>query len=105
MKISHFKYRNAVIDIEIEGSGNEIASIEIDGKNVPLSDGGIVLSNGDSGYVEYFRTKERSFNEERDYLYPIPTEDRSTNPNLKQNPGWKDGLSEGTSDTTDNGMN
>ena len=34
MKISHFKYRNAVIDIEIEGSGNEIASIEIDGKKI-----------------------------------------------------------------------
>ena len=83
----------------------QIQEIEIDGKNVPLSDGGIVLSNGDSGYVEYFRTKNRSFNEERDYLYPIPTEDRSTNPNLKQNPGWNDGLSEESSADTDNGMN
>ena len=83
----------------------QIQEIEIDGKNVPLSDGGIVLSNGDNGFIEYFRTKDRSFDEERDYLYPIPTGDRSTNPNLKQNPGWKDGLSEDSSADTDNGMN
>lgn len=34
MKISRFKYRDAVIDVEIEGLGSEIASIEIDGKKV-----------------------------------------------------------------------
>ena len=36
----------------------------------------------------------REFNEERDYLYPIPTTERSlTNGALTQNPGWDDGLS------------
>jgi hypothetical protein len=29
-----------------------------------------------------------SFDENRDYLYPIPSEDLSLNPNLIQNPGW-----------------
>lgn len=35
-----------------------------------------------------------SFDEKRDYLYPIPINDRSLNPQLTQNPGWVDGLSE-----------
>jgi hypothetical protein len=29
-----------------------------------------------------------SFDESRDYLYPIPSEDLELNPNLVQNPGW-----------------
>ena len=35
----------------------------------------------------------RSWNENRDYLYPIPTDDRNlTGGALTQNPGWDDGL-------------
>ena len=71
----------------------QIQEIEIDGKNVPCTDG-VVLSEGRSGYIDMHRLKNRSFDENRDYLYPIPLEDRQLNPNLKQNPGWKDGLSE-----------
>ena len=53
----------------------------------------IILSEGDKGYVYYHKTVLRtSFNEERDYLYPIPSGERSLNPNLTQNPGWSDGL-------------
>lgn len=53
----------------------------------------ILLSNGSSGYVNYHKTHERyGFNESRDYLYPIPINERSLNPNLAQNPGWNDGL-------------
>lgn len=32
--------------------------------------------------------KTRVFNEEKDYLYPIPIQELQLNPNLKQNPGW-----------------
>ena len=71
----------------------QIQEIEIDGKNVPCTNG-VVLSEGRSGYIDMHRLKNRSFDENRDYLYPIPLEDRQLNPNLKQNPGWKDGLSE-----------
>ena len=71
----------------------QIQEIEIDGKNVPCTNG-VVLSEGRSGYIDMHRLKNRSFDEDRDYLYPIPLEDRQLNPNLKQNPGWKDGLSE-----------
>ncbi len=46
------------------------------------------------GYMFYHKTVERTkFNEGRDYLYPIPSTERELNPNLTQNPGWNDGLS------------
>lgn len=46
------------------------------------------------GYMFYHKTVERTkFNEGRDYLYPIPSTERNLNPNLEQNPGWSDGLS------------
>ncbi|MCD8276174.1 MAG: RagB/SusD family nutrient uptake outer membrane protein [Alistipes sp.] len=54
---------------------------------------GITLSDGNWGYLSYHKNVERTkFNEERDYLYPIPTDERSLNKNLTQNPGWVDGL-------------
>ena len=52
----------------------------------------IYLSNGTSGYVDPQQNSEHSFNEARDYFYPIPIDERSLNPNLAQNPGWNDGL-------------
>lgn len=83
----------------------QIQEIEIDGKYVPYSDG-IVLSEGNSGYVDMHRLKTRSFDENRDYLYPIPRGDRDLNLKLTQNPGWNDGLGTGSADgDTDNGMN
>lgn len=56
-------------------------------------DNTIILSDGDKGYVDMHRSKTRSFNEERDYLYGIPTGDILLNRNLKQNPGWATGIS------------
>lgn len=57
----------------------------------------INLSEGDKGYVmpykPYTDRGEITFDESRDYFYPIPIDDRSLNHNLKQNPGWNDGLS------------
>ena len=52
----------------------------------------IYLSEGTSGSVDPQQTSEHSFNEARDYFYPIPIDERSLNPNLTQNPGWNDGL-------------
>ena len=50
---------------------------------------GIFLSNGNSGYVDMHKNADRQgFNEDRDYLYPIPTDELNLNPNLTQNPGW-----------------
>ena len=53
----------------------------------------IVLSGGNSGFVSPHATTDRTWNEGRDYLYPIPIDERSlTRGALKQNPGWDDGL-------------
>lgn len=54
----------------------------------------ILLSGGTRGYVSYHKNIERTpYNEERDYLYPIPRNERTLNENLTQNPGWNDGIS------------
>ena len=53
------------------------------------------LSEGTKGYYEHHRDDRKNFvwNEGRDYLYPIPVDERSlTNGALIQNPGWNDGL-------------
>ena len=53
----------------------------------------ILLTEGTKGYLDYHQNAERNgFNEARDYLYPIPIDERTLNPNLTQNPGWNDGL-------------
>ena len=44
-------------------------------------------------YVDIHMHKDMGkWDETRDYLYPIPSVERSLNPNLTQNPGWVDGL-------------
>ena len=56
----------------------------------------IFLSEGDKGYAVRFGSDafKRTWNENRDYLYGIPTNERSlSNGALSQNPGWNDGLS------------
>ena len=53
----------------------------------------IVLSEKTSGNLLAHSTIHRTWNEERDYLYPIPTDDRVlTQGAISQNPGWDDGL-------------
>ena len=53
----------------------------------------IILSNRNYGYIEPHRDTKLSFNEERDYLSPIPSNERTlTGGALTQNPGWEDGL-------------
>ncbi len=69
-----------------EKPANDMVNIEIG------SDTGVLLSNDTYGYLDHHKNVAHSFDESRDYYYPIPTKERSLNPNLKQNPGWKDGL-------------
>ena len=53
----------------------------------------IILSDRNHGYIEPHRDTKFSFNEERDYLSPIPSNERTlTGGALTQNPGWEDGL-------------
>ncbi|WP_423148000.1 RagB/SusD family nutrient uptake outer membrane protein [Rubrolithibacter danxiaensis] len=39
----------------------------------------------DNGYI---RANQRTFDESKNYLWPIPRDERNLNPNLTQNPGW-----------------
>ncbi len=53
----------------------------------------IYLSEDESGYIMPHKNTSQIWDENKDYLYPIPTDDRAlTGLELKQNPGWNDGL-------------
>lgn len=52
----------------------------------------IFLTDGSHGYIDYhtgIKTPRYGFNENRDYLYPLPSDELGLNSNLTQNPGWK----------------
>ena len=52
------------------------------------------LSEGDHGYLTYWAGEDYEWNEGRDYLWPVPADQRSaTHGALTQNPGWEDGVS------------
>ena len=81
---------NGTLDLEIipaDGSASSTAATK-----KKLGDE-IYLSEGESGLVWLHKNILRNWNEDRDYLYPIPTDDRNlTGGALTQNPGWNDGL-------------
>ena len=53
----------------------------------------VFLSNGTSGNMVAYKDMIMQWNEDKDYLYPIPITDRTmTSGALSQNPGWIDGL-------------
>lgn len=52
----------------------------------------IWLTEGTKGYMNYHHNVTHTFDENRDYYYPIPINERTLNKNLTQNPGWNDGL-------------
>ena len=53
----------------------------------------LILSNGVSGNMWAFSTLTFQFDENKDYLNPVPTNERVlSNGAVTQNPGWNDGL-------------
>lgn len=53
----------------------------------------IFLSDGNSGNIILHTDYPRKWTDPRDYLYPVPTDDRIlTQGAITQNPGWTDGL-------------
>ena len=48
----------------------------------------ILFTEGDHGYVDVTPHLPGVWKENRDYFYPIPTDELTLNPNLVQNPGW-----------------
>lgn len=51
----------------------------------------VVLENG-YGQILVNPQIPKQFDENKDYLFPIPIQERLLNPNLTQNPGWDDGI-------------
>lgn len=51
----------------------------------------VLLSKRTHGYIQ-LHDGIGKWDENRDYLYAIPSTERTLNPNLTQNPGWEDGL-------------
>ena len=87
---------------DLSGDGQPDVTLYANGTPKPVVTSGvayeigkeIILSGGNKGYIYYHKNIERTaFDEGRDYLYPIPINERSLNHNLTQNPGWNDGLS------------
>jgi len=84
---------------DLDGNGKIDVILYVDNRTsapnvTPLKIGtDIFLSEGTKGYVEAHAGRERFFDEGRDYLFPIPINERVlTGGKLTQNPGWKDGL-------------
>ena len=46
------------------------------------------LTHSGGGYILTNRNINKTFREDRDYLWPLPVEDRELNEHLKQNPNW-----------------
>lgn len=69
-----------------EGDKDKATNLKI-GTNIYLH------GDGESGFLTIHSGLAREWREDRDYFYPIPTQDRIlTNGALKQNPGWDDKL-------------
>lgn len=88
-------------EYDLTGDGKADVILYASGMSKPTASGvqvykigeDILLSNDTKGYVSYHKNIARTpFSEERDYFYPIPSNERSLNKQLKQNPGWNDGL-------------
>ncbi len=87
---------------DLSGDGNTDVILYASGTAKPEAGSGvlvyeigkdILLTENNQGYLYYHKNIVRNgFNEGRDYLCPIPINERSLNPNLTQNPGWMDGL-------------
>ncbi len=87
---------------DLSGNGKADIILYTSDQAKPTADAGVLvykigtdiqLTGDNKGYVYYHKNITRTpYDEVRDYLYPIPTNERSLNNKLTQNPGWVDGL-------------
>lgn len=85
-------------DLDGDGTNDVYLYLSTDKGNSSCADqfeigGELSLDHETSGNLIIHQSIKRVWNEDKDYLYPIPTKDRVlTNGALTQNPGWNDGL-------------
>ena len=113
-KDQHYAFVGPVVvifeeDLDLTKSNFKLTSESVQGNTVPVTtdaqteDGAMLeigegkdaqLTDGTSGYIVCFRGRTYKWEEGRDYLWPIPTDQRvATGGALSQNPGYEDGLS------------
>lgn len=93
-------YFPSIGSFDLDGDGNIDVHIykdtkpSLDGKSIQYLklNSDITLENGESGCILINPHLKKVWNENKDYLYPIPIQERLLNTNLTQNPGWNDGL-------------
>jgi hypothetical protein len=73
--------RNGSMDVEVYSGSKPPATGPY---QIPTSD----LSEGTKGSILANKNIVKTFDESKDYLWPLPTEDLTLNPNLEQNPNW-----------------
>ncbi|WP_316817562.1 RagB/SusD family nutrient uptake outer membrane protein [Pedobacter nyackensis] len=61
---------------------------KVDGVTYAVINKDIFLSNGNSGNIVPFPNQTKTFDENKNYLFPLPTSELLLNTNLVQNPGW-----------------
>jgi len=87
-------YFRGIGDYDLDGNGS--IDVEVyEGENPPSSNSSNIsyipvnsLSDNAKGNYLPHKGSPKVFDENKDYLYPLPVEDRVLNPNLTQNPGW-----------------
>lgn len=83
---------NGTIDLEIYSGADPV---KVSGRQYLKVGSDIVFDNSaSSGQIWVNANIEKKWREDRDYFYPIPTQERTLNPNLTQNPNWIDDLSQ-----------
>lgn len=81
---------NGSIDLEIY-AGEKPAVVQ--GRQYLKVGADIVFdNNANSGQMWINSNIDKKWREDRDYFYPIPTQERTLNPNMTQNPNWHDDL-------------
>lgn len=84
-------------DLTGDGKANILLSPVKKGGGIGVTclvfDQDIFLSNGTSGNMIAYKDMVMQWNEDKDYLWPVPITDRTmTLGKLSQNPGWNDGV-------------
>lgn len=91
-KISVVFYANGAAQPKVDNADDDCQYLQI-GRDIFLTTDPAAKTGGkDSrGYLNYHagsNITRNAWNEKRDYLYPIPSNELSLNINLEQNPGW-----------------
>ena len=94
-------YFPALGEYDLDGDGKmDVCLYQGEKPNTTAPDANIIevagnwsLTDGTSGNLTYYKQEDYEWNEGRDYLWPIPEDQRQiTGGALSQNPGWTDGM-------------